>query len=306
MKNFILKSINNDNANFSELKNYLTKEYKLELLVLFGSCATNKIWQGSDIDIGFLTKDRMTQSDIENFMLDIVRLSKFDKANAIDLYFDNEERLAKLKESKRGKELSLLQYRIYTTGKLLYERENDIFEYYKQKVSTNSKFRNQNINKLIVNEKLNFITTILKKLNQIYSSSTNLHRAVNNNSYANKNTDQQLNKEHTILIDSLKDATIDNALNIIETTVRLNNFVLNEYYNTNISTRYESFIKLADNDMLTKEEKEKLYALAKTTMLNNFLTIDYYHGPWWTISHTINDVKVLYPEYLKIIRKITA
>lgn len=304
MKNFILKFINKDNDNFGELKNYLTKKYKLELLVLFGSCATSKIWQGSDIDIGFLTKDRMLQSDIENFMLDIVRLSKFDKANAIDLYFDNEERLTKLKESKRGKELSLLQYKIYTTGKLLYERESGLFEHYKQRVSANSIFQNKNINKLIVEEKINFITTILEKINRIDNSSTKLHRAIND-SCANKNVDQQLNKERAVLIDSLKDAVINNALNVIETAVRLNNFVLNEYCNTEISTRYESFIKLANNDKLTKEEKEKLEALAKTTMLNNFLTIDYYHGPWWSINHTVEGVKVLYLEYLNIIRKIT-
>lgn len=303
MKNVILKLIKKDCVNPNELVDYLTKEYKLELLVLFGSCSTNNAWQGSDIDIGFLTKERMMQNNIEKFILDIARLSKFDKVNAVDLYFDDEARLNKQKGEKYGKELTLLQYKIFATGKLLYERDSGLFEFCKQRTLLSSKFQNQDVDKLIVEEKLNFITTILEKINKIDNLSTKLHREIND-SNANKNADKRVNEERAALIIFLEDALVSNALNAVAAAVKLNNFTLNRYYNTAIEARYESFIRLAEASNTTKEEKIKLEAVAETTMLNNFLSIDYYHGPWWAIGKTVRKIKELYPEYIEIVRRI--
>lgn len=286
--------------NLKKLKKYLIDRYDLELLVLFGSYAKNELWKGSDLDIGFLTTKRMRQKELENFMLDIIRLSGFDKINVIDLYFDNEEWIKKIESSKDIKAdikaLSLLQYVIYATGQLLYEKEYGLFQKKRAEAMSNIQYRDKDIKKMIIRDKLEFIKKLLDKLDKV----ENYRKTKDFSTVKNSQDLDELERFYSYL----GIATIKTALDTVWSAVRLNRFILNEYCNFHPINCHESFVKLGIIDSFSSEDIEQLKVIANTVGLDSFLTIDYFHGSGWTTHGIIHDIKKLFPEYIKIIEKL--
>ena len=286
--------------NLKKLKKYLLDKYDLELLVLFGSYAKNKLWKGSDLDIGFLTTKRMKDYELGNFMLDIIRLSGFDKINAIDLYFDKEERVKRLKGAVdiAGdiKELSLLQYTIYNTGQLLHEKEPGLFQNKRAEAIANAKYCGKDIKKMIIQDKLEFIKKLLDEIDEM----ENYRKTKNYSTVKNAEDIEELRKFYSYLYT----AVIKTALDIVLSAVKLNRFILNEYCNFHPVNYYESFIKLEIIDGLPSEDIEQLKIIANTVGLYSFLTIDYFYGSGSTTHSAVENVRKLFPGYIKIIEKL--
>jgi predicted nucleotidyltransferase len=283
--------------NLKKLEKYLIDKYDLELLVLFGSYSKNKLWKGSDLDIGFFAKKRMKQQELENFMLDIIRLSGFDKINAIDLYFDNDndERI-KLLDEKHKKELSLLQYIIYSTGQLIYEKERGLFQKKKAEAMANIKYCDKDIKKMIIRDKLEFIKKLLGQIDEI----ENYSKTKNYSTVKNGEDIDKLRKFYSYLYTAI----IKTALEVVEAAIKLNRFILNEYYNFNPMSSQESFVKLEIIDHLSAEDIQAMKNIADMVGLKSFLTIDYYSGSGGAIHSMISKIKKLFPEYIKIIGKL--
>lgn len=287
LNNFLPKKV--DIANLTK---YLVKKYNLELLVLFGSCQTNKLWQGSDFDIGFWSNHRFMMDELEGFIVDIMLLSDFDTVNAIDLYFDTEQRLDELKGSRYGTELSLLQYVIYTTGRLLHENEWGLFANKKNQAANLFKFQNRDIKKLIINDKLESIKKLLENLDNVID-------------YYDKEDVKILGYEKKMQLDSyLSSAQIKIVLDIINTAVKLNRFILNEYCNFNPHNSYESFTKLEMIKIFTREDIEIIKSDARIVAFYNFLTIDYYYGYRWSTDQAIATARGFFPKYIEIMKKL--
>jgi len=97
--------------NIEEIKNSLTplfNEEGLRLVLLFGSVASGKEYQESDIDLGFLFDKAI---DILGLTNRVVRLLRTDRVDVIDL----------------SRASPLLKYSVIRTGKALFEKTPGLF-----------------------------------------------------------------------------------------------------------------------------------------------------------------------------------
>lgn len=95
----------------SEIKEKLTplfKEEGLQLVLLFGSVASGKMYKQSDIDLGFLYDGSVDILDLTN---KVIRLLHNDRVDVIDLRYAS----------------PLLKFSAARQGKLLYERSPGLF-----------------------------------------------------------------------------------------------------------------------------------------------------------------------------------
>ncbi len=100
----------------------LLEEYRIDILVVFGSTARGEQWQGSDLDIAFLAQERLTQYQMAQLICDVSRLSGVDHVHVIDLFFDPEIPAEVERSNRRKKSMTLLQYAIFSEGVPLYQR----------------------------------------------------------------------------------------------------------------------------------------------------------------------------------------
>ena len=90
----------------------LAKKFHLDLVVIFGSHASGKLWKHSDLDIAVMGKNPLEPEQWDSAMIQIMRLSKCNKVDLIDL------------KRQRG---VLLNFQIMTKGKCLYEYQKGFF-----------------------------------------------------------------------------------------------------------------------------------------------------------------------------------
>lgn len=97
--------------NIGEIKNKLApifNEEGLRLVLLFGSVASGKEYQGSDIDLGFLFDKPI---DILGLTNRVIRLLRTDRVDVIDL----------------SRASPLLKHSVIRTGKALFEKTPGLF-----------------------------------------------------------------------------------------------------------------------------------------------------------------------------------
>ncbi len=96
-----------------ELLNQLKEigiEFDLDLLILFGSRATNTNSQNSDLDIAYISNKKINELDL------ISEITKKTNINDIDL-IEIDERINPV----------ILNWEIFKTGILIYEKEKNLF-----------------------------------------------------------------------------------------------------------------------------------------------------------------------------------
>lgn len=94
--------------------NKIVEEYNIELLVYFGSYGTEFYNSESDIDIAFLSADYLTGKDKLKLLEDLIHYHKKCEIDLVDL---------------RTTE-PILRYEIAVNGRVLYEKEENLFERY--------------------------------------------------------------------------------------------------------------------------------------------------------------------------------
>lgn len=98
----------------TEALNKIVEKYNIEMLVYFGSYGTEFYNSESDIDIAFLSADYLSGKDKLNLLEDLFHYHKKSEIDPVDL------RTADL----------ILKYEIAVSGRLLYEKEENMFERY--------------------------------------------------------------------------------------------------------------------------------------------------------------------------------
>lgn len=270
------------------------ENYKLDLLVLFGSFSRGDIWGGSDLDLGFWSKSRLPYDQLDNLIYDVINLTAFEKVNLIDLYFDSSEKVAELAEiqSKYGTELSVLQLSIYNTGKLLFESKHGLFEEKKVFANKQSKFFGNDLKELIVKDKINHIKELATQLSNLESD----------------RIENSLNLPLELILRSkiggyLGFAKIQLTSDIANKIFKLNKFILREYYNIVVKNRIESVNKLLEHHSF---DKEKMIFFSKLMNFESIINNDYYYGPGYAIEHYSQLLRFNLDYYFKIIEKVTS
>lgn len=92
----------------------IVKKYNIELLVYFGSFQTEYYNKESDIDIAFLTAGTIKIDDQISLLEDLIRFHRKSEIDLIDL--------------RRAD--PVLRYEVALNGKVLYEKEEGLFERY--------------------------------------------------------------------------------------------------------------------------------------------------------------------------------
>lgn len=94
----------------------LAGKYELDLLVLLGSYGTKHFVPGrSDIDIAFLSREKLRTDDYLQLMMDLSALFQHERLDLIDL----------------GKASGLLKYEVAAKGRLLFHCREGYFERYR-------------------------------------------------------------------------------------------------------------------------------------------------------------------------------
>lgn len=93
----------------------LARKHKLSLVVLFGSQATGKTHKFSDIDIGYLAKERINYEELYNITIELCKIFKNKNVEFVNI---NNISPAHKKQ-------------ISDNGILLFEKDSIIFDLYK-------------------------------------------------------------------------------------------------------------------------------------------------------------------------------
>lgn len=253
---------------------YLVEKNKLfdvKLLVLFGSHAKGTTWAESDIDIGFLAEKRFTLGFLEDLVVDILRFTGTRKVNVVDLYFRDKP--------------SLLQFEIYKTGNLLYERDKNLFSRNKQNaVAAYSDLSGEEINKKIILDKLQFLKGLLGQISMVL------------------NTKLIYGEERFELLEKNRSyASQQNAREIVEMAIRMNRFILLGWFKRNSRSRYDTFLDLLKFNVC--DDKDFMEELASTAAFDSMFSIDYSHGSSWSVMGFVRRISQLYPKYIKMIEE---
>lgn len=105
-------TIKYDSDEFSNEYKKLAKKYDLDLIILFGSHASNKIKPNSDIDIAFKGVKKISFAKEQNLYADLVKLFERDDIDLINLHTHSD---------------IVLLYEVFTSGKVLFEKNNWLF-----------------------------------------------------------------------------------------------------------------------------------------------------------------------------------
>lgn len=97
-----------------EILNRIVEKYNIELLVYFGSYGTEFYNSESDIDIAFLSSDNLKGKDKLNLLEELIHYHKKSEIDLVDLRTAD----------------PILKYEIAINGRLLYEKEENLFERY--------------------------------------------------------------------------------------------------------------------------------------------------------------------------------
>lgn len=103
------------NLLFQQNINGIAEEYSLKLLIYFGSYGTSLYNNDSDIDIAFLSVDSLSESEKIKLLEDLIKIHRKSEIDLVDL------RTAE----------PILRYEIAVNGRVLYEKEEYLFERYR-------------------------------------------------------------------------------------------------------------------------------------------------------------------------------
>jgi predicted nucleotidyltransferase len=93
----------------------IIKKYNLELLLYFGSYGTEFYHRESDIDIAFLSTENLAPEKKLSLLEDLIKYHKKSEIDLVDL------RIAE----------PVLRYEIALHGRVIYEKEENLFEKYR-------------------------------------------------------------------------------------------------------------------------------------------------------------------------------
>lgn len=93
----------------------IIKKYNLELLLYFGSYGTEFYHRESDIDIAFLSTENLAPEKKLSLLEDLIKYHKKSEIDLVDL------RIAE----------PVLRYEIALNGRVIYEKEENLFEKYR-------------------------------------------------------------------------------------------------------------------------------------------------------------------------------
>lgn len=93
----------------------LAEKHGIDLFLLLGSYGTRHFYPGrSDIDIAFLSREKLLADDYLLLVAELSALFQYEKIDLIDL----------------GKVAGLLKYEVADKGRLIYQRKAGLFERY--------------------------------------------------------------------------------------------------------------------------------------------------------------------------------
>ena len=261
-----------------ERLNEIAEKYNIELLVYFGSYGTEFYNNASDIDIAFLSAEHLSIQEKLELLEDLIHYHKKSEIDLVDLRTAD----------------PVLRHEIAVNGRVLYEKEDNLFEryssFYIKSIHENKSILEDKINKManLAEEALmNDNITICKKLEiliKYYNELQQLTAALTFDDYVNNMvTKRAIERELQLIVESATD---------------INNMILKKMGKSLLRDRYNSFIDLAENNVIDMEFAVKI---APSAGLRNILVHEYKEIEDEIVYNSIINVKKLYLEYIDII-----
>jgi len=262
------------------LLNEIAEKYNIELLVYYGSYGTEFYNNESDIDIAFLSAEQLSIQEKLELLEDLIHYHKKSEIELVDLRTAD----------------PVLKHEIAVNGRVLYEKEENLFERYRlfyiKSIRENMSVLEDRIGNTAdsPDEALTVDNiTICKKLDILinyYGELQQLTAGLSYNDYVNNLAAKRaIEREIQLIVESATD---------------INNMILKKIGKSFLRDCYNSFIDLAENNVIDMEFAVKI---APSAGLRNILVHGYKKIEDEIVYSSISNVRELYSEYIGIISK---
>ncbi|NLM28802.1 MAG: DUF86 domain-containing protein [Clostridiaceae bacterium] len=258
--------------------NEIVKKYNIELLVYFGSYGTEFYNNESDIDIAFLSADHLSIQEKLELLEDLIHYHKKSEIDLVDLRTAD----------------PVLRHEIAVNGRVLYEKEKNLFErygsFYKKAIYEQKSVLEDETGKITNPAEQVFDNAVIcKKLEVLinyFDEFRQLTDGLTFDDYAdNIVTKRAIEREIQLIVENATD---------------INNMILKKMEKGPSRDYYNSFIDLAEINVIDMEFAVKI---APSAGLRNILVHGYKQVEDEIVYSSINNVKNLYMEYIDIMSK---
>ncbi len=268
------RSLSNLKNNIAALLKLYDKAYGFELVVLFGSGVRGQ-GKGHDLDIGFLTRERMHQWHLESFILDLMRLTGSEKIDTVDLFVSDNKP-------------TLIQMEAYATGSLLYERQNGLFDKNKtEMIAAMNRVGITNIAEAVIADKLNKLSEEISLLNFLYNY---------NDQYV-EYPGRPDSSQRDVMSELVWLAVSKKVDEVVASAMKLNAYYLNRIADQSVDNPLTGFLSLTELGL----PKECSEAIARTGIFRSVQNIGYKYGSAWSVKEIIQAIFTHYPRYIEFI-----